>query len=80
MNYAAIEKGAGEVIKVDVPASWADCEGKLPEHKAEGDNKFLVDFVNNVQIPVNAQRGDKIPVSTFVDIADGTFPQGLRCL
>ena len=75
MNYAAIEKGAGEVIKVDVPASWADCEGKLPEHKAEGDNKFLVDFVNNVQIPVNAQRGDKIPVSTFVDIADGTFPQ-----
>ncbi|MFR8776764.1 MAG: pyruvate:ferredoxin (flavodoxin) oxidoreductase, partial [Eggerthellaceae bacterium] len=33
MNYAAIEKGAGEVIKVDVPASWADCEGKLPEHK-----------------------------------------------
>ena len=76
MNYAAIEKGAGEVIKVDVPASWADCEGKLPEHKAEGDNKFLVDFVNNVQIPVNAQRGDKIPVSTFVDIADGTFPQG----
>ena len=78
MNYAAIDKGAGEVIKVDVPASWADCEGKLPEHKAEGDNKFLVDFVNKVQIPVNAQRGDKIPVSTFVDmnIVDGTFPQG----
>ena len=78
MNYAAIDKGAGEVVKVDVPASWADCEGKLPEHKAEGDNKFLVDFVNKVQIPVNAQRGDKIPVSTFVDmdIVDGTFPQG----
>ena len=78
MNYAAIDKGAGEVIKVDVPASWADCQGKLPEHKAEGDNKFLVDFVNKVQIPVNAQRGDQIPVSTFVDmnIVDGTFPQG----
>ncbi len=76
MNYAAIEKGAGEVIKVDVPASWADAKGELPVHKAEGDNKFLVDFVNKVQIPVNAQRGDQIPVSTFVDIADGTFPQG----
>ena len=78
MNYAAIDKGAGEVVKVDVPASWADAEGKLPEHKAEGDNKFLVDFVNKVQIPVNAQRGDQIPVSTFVDmdIVDGTFPQG----
>ncbi len=76
MNYAAIDRGAGEVIKVDVPASWADAKGELPVHKAEGDNKFLVDFVNNVQIPVNAQRGDQIPVSTFVDIADGTMPQG----
>ncbi|MGN1108178.1 MAG: pyruvate:ferredoxin (flavodoxin) oxidoreductase, partial [Oscillospiraceae bacterium] len=76
MNYAAIDRGAGEVIKVDVPASWADAKGELPVHKAEGDNKFLVDFVNKVQIPVNAQRGDQIPVSTFVDIADGTMPQG----
>ncbi|MBP0982769.1 MAG: pyruvate:ferredoxin (flavodoxin) oxidoreductase [Oscillospiraceae bacterium] len=76
MNYAAIDRGAGEVVKVDVPASWADAQGELPVHKAEGDNKFLVDFVNKVQIPVNAQRGDQIPVSTFVDIADGTFPQG----
>ncbi|MGN0650305.1 MAG: pyruvate:ferredoxin (flavodoxin) oxidoreductase [Oscillospiraceae bacterium] len=76
MNYAAIERGAGEVIKVDVPASWADAEGELHTPVATGDNKFLVDFVNKVQIPVNAQRGDQIPVSTFVDIADGTFPQG----
>ncbi len=76
MNYAAIEKGAGEVIKVDVPASWANAEGELVQPHFEGDNKFLIDFVNNIQVPVNAQRGDKLPVSTFVDIADGTFPQG----
>ena len=76
MNYAAIDRGAGEVIKVDVPASWANAEGELHTPVATGDNKFLVDFVNKVQIPVNAQRGDQIPVSTFVDIADGTFPQG----
>ncbi len=76
MNYAAIEKGAGEVIKVDVPASWANCEGELKHPHFEGENKFLIDFVNNIQVPVNAQRGDKLPVSTFVDIADGTFPQG----
>ncbi len=76
MNYAAIEKGAGEVIKVDVPASWANAEGELPKHVATGDRKDLVDFVNNIQIPVNAQRGDKLPVSTFVGMADGTFPQG----
>ena len=39
-------------------------------------NKELQDFVNNIQIPCNAQKGDKLPVSTFVDRADGTFPQG----
>ena len=76
MNYAAIEKGAGEVIKVDVPAAWANCEGSLAVPHFEGDDKFLIDFVNNIQVPVNAQRGDKLPVSTFVEIADGTFPQG----
>ncbi len=75
MNYAAIEKGAGEVIKVDVPASWADCQGELTHPHFDGEG-FLVDFVNKIQVPVNAQRGDKLPVSTFVDIADGTFPQG----
>ncbi len=76
MNYAAIDRGAGEVIKVDVPASWADAEGTLPVHTATGDNKALVDYVNNILMPVNAQRGDQLPVSTFSGMADGTFPQG----
>ncbi len=76
MNYAAIDRGAGEVVKVDVPAAWVNAEGAMPVAKAEGNDKKLVDFVNNILIPVNAQRGDKLPVSTFVDMADGTFPQG----
>ncbi len=76
MNYAAIDRGAGEVVKVDVPAAWADAEGDLPKTVATGDRKDLVDFVNNILIPVNAQRGDSLPVSTFVGMADGTFPQG----
>ncbi len=76
MNYAAIDRGAGEVIEVKVPASWADAEGELNVPHFEGENKRLIDFVNNIQVPVNAQRGDSLPVSTFVDIADGAFPQG----
>ena len=40
------------------------------------DDKVLEDFVNKIQIPCNAQVGDKLPVSTFVHMADGTFPQG----
>ena len=76
MNYAAIDRGAGEVVKVDVPAAWANAEGTLEVPVATGDRKDLVDFVNNILIPVNAQRGDQLPVSTFVGMADGTFPQG----
>ena len=56
MNYAAIERGAGEVIKVDVPAAWADAEGTLPVSVATGDRKDLVDFVNNVAIPTLSSR------------------------
>ncbi|MCH5332289.1 MAG: 2-oxoacid:acceptor oxidoreductase family protein, partial [Alistipes sp.] len=76
MNYAAIEKGAKEVVKVDVPAAWADCEGGLPVHKAESERQELADFINNIQFPCNAQRGDELPVSAFTSMPDGTFPQG----
>ena len=76
MNYAAIERGAGEVVKVDVPAAWANAEGGLPVHKAESERKELADFINNIQFPCNAQRGDELPVSAFTSMPDGTFPQG----
>ncbi|MCL1823083.1 MAG: pyruvate:ferredoxin (flavodoxin) oxidoreductase, partial [Oscillospiraceae bacterium] len=76
MNCAAIDKGATAYVKVDVPASWKDIQGELEVHVAKGDRKELVDFVNNILIPVNAQRGNDLPVSTFKNMADGTFPQG----
>ncbi|MFR5068877.1 MAG: hypothetical protein ACLTE2_02855 [Eubacteriales bacterium] len=38
--------------------------------------KEVVDFVNNILTPVNAQRGDALPVSAFVGMEDGTMPQG----
>jgi len=76
MNYKAIDAGANAFEKVEIPADWANCGDGFPSHKAVGDRKDLVDFVNNILIPVNAQKGDSLPVSTFKDMADGTFPQG----
>ena len=76
MNHAAIDAGAEALVEVKVPASWADAEGDFVYPVATGDRKDLVDFVNDIQTPVNAQRGDKLPVSTFLKDADGTFPQG----
>ena len=76
MNYAAIDAGANAYTKIDVPAAWANAEdAKAEEVKLEG-RKEVVDFVKNILEPVNAQKGDALPVSIFHKDADGTFPQG----
>ncbi len=77
MNYDAIDAGAKNVVEVPVPESWKSCkDSKMGMPKAKGDRKDLVNYVNNIQIPVNAQMGDTLPVSAFKNMPDGTFPQG----
>ena len=77
MNHDAIDAGCNGLVEIKVPADWANAaDSEMGMAKATGDNKVLVDYINNIQIPVNAQAGDKLPVSTFVHMADGTFPQG----
>ena len=77
MNHDAIDAGCQQDHEVKVPASWKKCKDTpmgMPAAKCA--DKTLQDFVNNIQIPCNAQEGDKLPVSTFTGMADGTFPQG----
>lgn len=76
MNQSAIDAGIVNLVKVDVPASWANAKGGIVHKPVEGDRKELVDFVKNILNPVSAQNGDKLPVSAFKDAADGTLPQG----
>ena len=77
MNYDAIDQGAQSVVKIEVPASWKNAkDSAMGMPAAKKGRKEVVDYVNNIQIPVNAQLGDTLPVSTFKDMADGTFPQG----
>ena len=77
MNYDAIDAGATSVVKIDVPDSWKNAEDTaMGVPAATKGRKEVVDYVNSIQIPVNAQMGDTLPVSTFKDMADGTFPQG----
>ncbi len=76
-NWKAIDAGHQNIVKIDVPESWKDApDSQMGMSKVTNDNKTLENFVNNIQIPCNAQKGDSLPVSTFVDMADGTFPQG----
>ncbi len=76
MNHTAIDEGFNSAVKVEVPADWATAQDKAVEHNIVTDRKELKTFVKDVLFPVNAQKGDDIPVSTFAHAADGTMPQG----
>ena len=75
MNYDAIDAGAKQIKEIQIPESWKDCEDEFLGKSVEGDSA-VVDFVNNIQIPVNAQEGNKLPVSAFKNYVDGTTPSG----
>lgn len=76
MNYDAIDRGAKDVVEITVPASWKDAKDEnLGMTVGEG-RQDAVDFVKEIQIPINAQEGNKLPVSAFTKYADGTTPSG----
>ncbi len=76
MNYMAIERGMTDVKKVEIPASWANAGEENTCKKANADDKCLEKYVNTVLNPINSYKGNDLPVSTFVDFADGTVPNG----
>ena len=76
LNHAAIDAGKDALHLVEVPAAWATAGETAPAAKVEGKRADLVDFVNDVVVPVGAMKGDSLTVSTFAPYVDGTFPQG----
>ncbi len=76
-NWAAIDAGANSAVKIDIPDSWKSCADEGLDYKViSGGRADVVDFVNNVQSKVNAQEGNSLPVSAFVDYVDGSTPSG----
>jgi pyruvate-ferredoxin/flavodoxin oxidoreductase len=71
MNYLAVDRG-GEVEKIEIPSEWAKIEIKKKTKTESG----LPDFIDNVVNPINALKGDDLPVSAFNGREDGTFPSG----
>ncbi|MDR2932838.1 MAG: pyruvate:ferredoxin (flavodoxin) oxidoreductase, partial [Oscillospiraceae bacterium] len=76
MNHDAIDRGVTDVKEVKVPDSWKSASGAIAFNKAEGDDKVLTEYIDKILTPVNAQKGDKLPVSAFDGREDGTFPLG----
>ncbi len=76
MNHAAIERGLTGLKKVTIPASWASAVDTEEIERAETGNEALTEYVNEILRPVNAQQGNKLPVSTFLKHVDGNMPLG----
>ncbi len=71
MNIASIDEGMNQIEEIIVPADWKN----LPDD-AKVENNNLPDFIKNVFVPINALKGDDLPVSAFLGREDGTFPSG----
>ncbi len=76
MNHDAIDAGIKQVKKVTVPKEWANAKDIESAAAMDGGRPEIKDYIENVLRPINAQQGDKLPVSTFVKDADGTVPLG----
>ncbi len=70
MNFKAVDEGINAIQKVEIPESWMNAED--PKDRALD----LPEFIEEVLIPMNRQEGEDLPVSTFVERADGSFPLG----
>ncbi len=73
MNYAAVDAGGNAVEKVEVPAEWASIEVKAAAATVDLSRP---EFVRNIVDPINALKGDDLPVSAFNGREDGTWDNG----
>ncbi len=75
MNYAAVDAGGNAVEKVEGPAEWASIEVKAcaDAHCADASRPA---FVRSIVDPINALKGDQLPVSAFNGREDGTWDNG----
>ena len=71
LNNKAVELGIERLAQVAVPADWANAADSAVT-EAKGDPTFIKEILR----PINAQKGDDLPVSTFNGYEDGTFEAG----
>ena len=76
MNIAAVDAGVEGVHEVKVPASWADAVDTEEKPVLQGKFPFQTEYINDILVPTNSMDGDSIPVSKFVETADGKLPAG----
>lgn len=72
MNQEAVDRGISSVTQVTVPAGWENATD-TPKEACIKEPEFIEKIVR----PMEAMKGDSIPVSAFQGREDGTFPNGI---
>ncbi len=70
-NVKAIDAGGEAAVKVEIPETWSNAVNERKNSEA------LPEVVKKILIPINAQKGDDLPVSAFVGREDGAIEMGL---
>ncbi len=70
MNYKAIDRGADGLVEVPVDQAWVHLEDEVVASESRPA------FIKNIADKVNAIEGNDLPVSAFLDYADGFIPNG----
>ena len=68
-NYQAVDRGS-EYQQLTVDPAWANLPADAEEERDEPA------FISKIVRPINAQQGDKLPVSAYECSVDGTWQQG----
>ncbi len=71
MNEEAVDQGIKSIKKIKVPKAWKELEIESDVSDQEPE------FIKKIMRPMAAMKGGDLPVSAFVDRADGTFPAGV---
>ena len=71
-NLNAVTRGAEALIKVDIPESWASAPDEIAGASAD-----VPEVIRDLLRPINAQKGDDLPVSAFEGYEDGQVELGL---
>ncbi len=88
-NIQGIRLGFEKVKKISIPTHWKQetdkgvrAEKRWKKDSAgqkdlQGEKRAdTIEFVDGILEPLNAGKGNELPVSAFLDIADGTLPLG----
>ena len=76
MNCNAVDAGVTHVHKVKAPERWKTITVSTNKEQLQSDRPDLKKYLNDILTTDAAMKGDEIPTSKFLDVADGMIPAG----